>query len=580
MINRRILKIIRHPWFHLGCVLIIYGILLVPTIRRQGISWDEQTDISITRSYLEKPDGFLAGSHLDPSQTRLPMFCVAFVYLLFNTSDLIVARLISCIVGGLTLIGIYVYCKQRYDHARGILACSLLATSPFFLSFARVAFTETDVYLACILAWLLVCMSRLQDHPTIGRATIVSILLGLSISAKFLALAVIPAVGFVILERDHRNQNAGLPKAHTLTILSWIAWIFISTYAGWWVVFHLSPKTYVGSLRSAHYALVLLAWLLPLVWLTRHRQQTTSPVAMVGLISGLALLTFFVVPPEHLTNPDILRSLSTRFRGEMSYDPGYMFEAFALHTLSILFKSSLVIGAGLLLALMSMRLQWRRREIHFAVLVTLGYFAGLIVLPVAQTFYTIPLLPVLAVFASDLFFRLYSRRRAAAVGLSILAVGLLGLDMSLCYPDYNLDGYQWLGARPLAGESSISYRSVVQTPSDGVQQAFEWLNTHARAGERVLAYVAPWHIIQATAPNPIYRIENGFKGTIRSRPDYVVVHINELIWNGWGTDTPRGNVFRYPFDRTWLEANYIKVFSVPRAFGIEMASVWHIKEAH
>jgi hypothetical protein len=163
------------------------------------------------------------------------------------------------------------------------------------------------------------------------------------------------------------------------------------------------------------------------------------------------------------------------------------------------------------------------------------------------------------------------------LSLGALAVVSLGVDLALCYPDYNLNGYQWLGRRVIAGRASIGYRSIIQTPSDGVQQAFEWLNENARRGERVMAYVLPWHIVQATAPKPAYYIRNGFDGWIYSNTDYVVVHINAQVRQSWWTDVSKGDVFKPPYDAAWLEAHYEKVFSVQRRFGIEMASVWRRK---
>ena len=154
---------------------------------RQGISWDEQTDIDIARAYLTQPDGWLRGSPSDPSQTRLPMAVVAVVYTLLRTDDLLTARLVSCFVGALTIIGVFVFCKRDFDSKTGLLAGAILATSPFFLSFAKTAFTETDIYVACAFVWLLVAMSRLRESGTVGWAAVTAVVLGLALSGKFTA---------------------------------------------------------------------------------------------------------------------------------------------------------------------------------------------------------------------------------------------------------------------------------------------------------------------------------------------------------------------------------------------------------
>ena len=222
-----------------------------------------------------------------------------------------------------------------------------------------------------------------------------------------------------------------------------------------------------------------------------------------------------------------------------------------------------MVGAGLLVSLGLAAFQWGRIEVRIPLLFVVLYLGGLVILPISQTFYTVPLLPILSLLAADQFARFYTRRRAAALTLAALAVVGWGVDMVLCYPDYNLNGYQYLGARPLLGRSSIGYRSVVQTPSDGVQQAVEWLNAHAAPGDQVTAYVSPWHIVEAAAPNPAYRIESGMRKEPFARPDYVVTHINDQLWQGWGAnDSPPENVYAAPYDPAWLEANYRR--GVPR----------------
>jgi hypothetical protein len=198
-------------------------------------------------------------------------------------------------------------------------------------------------------------------------------------------------------------------------------------------------------------------------------------------------------------------------------------------------------------------------------------------LPLGQTFYTVPLLPILSLLAANQFMRLWLHRRKIAQVLAFLLIGWWGMEMIQCYPDYHLNGYQWLGERVLFGRSSIGYRSVVYTPSDGVQQAIEWLNANAEPGQVAQLYIEPWHIIRYIAPNPAYRLANGFEESLLSKPDYVVIHINELIWEGVGLDTPKGDVIRYPFDREILMQKYEKVFSVKRAFDLEMISIWQRK---
>jgi 4-amino-4-deoxy-L-arabinose transferase-like glycosyltransferase len=572
-----ITRILARPWLYFFAILAFYGILLVPTVQRQGISWDEQTDIWVARAYLKQPDGWLAGSLIDPSQTRLPAFTVALGYKLIHNTGLILARYISCLVGALTLVAVYIYCTRRYDAQRGLLAIALLATSPFFLSFARVAFTETDIYLACTLTWLIVLVDQFQERPSIFRAVLVGVMTGLSISAKFTAVVVFLPVWLAAWQSERYVQEKGLHSQKHLKMIFWLVVVFACVFAGWYLTNTLPHATYQGALRLSHYLLILAVWLLALIWSFRQRQVTSSWYMLGLFITGMAMLTFMVVPPEHLTNPAILRGLVDRFKREMTYQVGFMVEAGALHILTILFKSSLVIGIGLLVSLFLETFQWRNWKIRFPILVVWLYLGCLIILPLAQTFYTIPILPLLAIFAADQFHSLASRRRIIAMGLAVLAVLMLFLDLVLCYPDYNLNGYQWLGKSILAGRSSIGYRSVIQTPSDGVEQVMEWLNENARPGECVQAYLLSWHIVQAVAPSPAYKLENGLRGPVSANPDYVVVEINAQIRQSWWIKSSPDEVFLPPYDPNWLTFNYGKVYTVKRAFGIEMASVYRRK---
>ena len=99
------------PVFWLSLTLLLYGALLLPTVGLHGISWDEQTDTNIVRSYLLEEGGWITGSGIDASQTRIPMYFVAIIFFLGKTSSLLLARLVSCLMGALTIVAVYIYCK-------------------------------------------------------------------------------------------------------------------------------------------------------------------------------------------------------------------------------------------------------------------------------------------------------------------------------------------------------------------------------------------------------------------------------------------------------------------------------------
>ena len=126
-------KMMKAPLLALGLIIVLYVLLELPSLGRYGISWDEQTDIGIARTYVDEPGGWLQGSRVDASNTRLPMYLTAIVYAIVGNTSLLTARVVSCFFGLLTIIAVYAFCRQQFDRITGVLACVLLATSPFFL---------------------------------------------------------------------------------------------------------------------------------------------------------------------------------------------------------------------------------------------------------------------------------------------------------------------------------------------------------------------------------------------------------------------------------------------------------------
>ncbi len=575
--------VLDRPIVCLCLILVVYAALLLPTVYRQGISWDEQTDIDIARAYLE-PGGWLRGSPSDPSQTRLPMAVVAGVYKLLHTDDLLTARLISCFVGALTIIGVYVFCKREFDTKTGLLAGFILASSPFFLSFARVAFTETDIYVACAFVWLLVAMSRLRESGSLGRAAVTAVVLGLALSGKFTVIVIFPAIVFHVLFLTPRNTNppARLTTRELRHGMMLVVLMSAAILLGWLNLNSLKPEWRHEALLRLHFILAFGGWIAVLVWAWRHRHQGVAPLLLTCFMLALALGTFMVVPPDHTTNTVILSSLFGRFAHEMQWSPAFMGEAAVLHLGCVIFKSSPLLGVGLLISLITAALKWRMRsKVRLLLLIVVCYFAGLILLPLAQTFYMMPVLPILAILGADQWLALLARRRRWAWGVGVLVTLGLCVDLVMCYPDFNLNGYQWLGARFISHRTTIGYRSIVQTPSDGVQQVAQWLNEHARPGDRVAVYAYEWHILEAICADSGFRLTPGKAISVRLRPDYVIIHINHTIKQSWAAyfsgainNEHTGSVFWEPYDAAWLTAHFTKIATVLRAFGIEMASVW------
>jgi len=182
----------------LACVA-VYAALLLPTLARYGIGWDEQTDLGVARTYLSQPGGWLRGSDVDPINVRLPMAVGAVLFAVLGGPDLLAARAISALLGALTLIAVYLFGRRELDARKGILACALLATSPYFLGYARTAFSEGDIFVTCAFAWLLVCLARLRHARTLGWATATGVVLGAALASFFFDLLPVDVTALCLL---------------------------------------------------------------------------------------------------------------------------------------------------------------------------------------------------------------------------------------------------------------------------------------------------------------------------------------------------------------------------------------------
>lgn len=116
-------RVLHHPVLYLICNLVLYAGLLLPTVQRQGISWDEQIDIWVRVLIWNSQIGVWLGSTIDPSQTRLPTFSVAVGYRLFHNTGLILGRFSYTTSGVMLGVGI-----------TGLVALTFLVVPPEYLA--------------------------------------------------------------------------------------------------------------------------------------------------------------------------------------------------------------------------------------------------------------------------------------------------------------------------------------------------------------------------------------------------------------------------------------------------------------
>ena len=170
-----------------------YLALVLPTISIHGISYDEHVDLTVAASYGSQPLGWLRGSDVDSANVRLPMYLSGIAFEALGSFSITWSRLLSCVLGVLTLIAVFLYCIRYLDQTKAVIACIILATSPYFLAFSKVAMTEGDIFITCLTAWLLLCVASLQRESNIRWITATGLVLGLAMSSKASAAALVPA---------------------------------------------------------------------------------------------------------------------------------------------------------------------------------------------------------------------------------------------------------------------------------------------------------------------------------------------------------------------------------------------------
>ena len=145
-------------------------ILLTIVVTFALISWlsalsidtqlDEDVDLQIARALVEDP---LRGTRLDPSQARLPMYVTALALSIARPTDyesmLSLSRSLSIAAGSVAILLTFVLARRWFGTSTALLSAAILAASPYFLGFSRLAMTEGDAF--CPAAVLLVLLDQI-----------------------------------------------------------------------------------------------------------------------------------------------------------------------------------------------------------------------------------------------------------------------------------------------------------------------------------------------------------------------------------------------------------------------------------
>ncbi|WP_028580357.1 glycosyltransferase family 39 protein [Desulfogranum japonicum] len=568
-------------------LIAVYLAIILPTISVQGISNDEFIDHSISQTLFSSLKGWWNGSDVDPTQARLPMFLSGLFGTLFENPTVYTARFFSCIISVFTLAGIYLFGRMEFNRRTALLATGMAAVSPYFLAFSRTAMTEGDAFLACSSIWLMLTIAYWRRTPDLGRTGLLAFATGIMVSTKVIAAVWIPflCIPFIFLRpRASKDSLSSIsPLLVVLLLLCGIFFIVKGYYTcGAQHVANMNKyyDHHVLSFKIEHYKSVAVFWVAAASVILIRCKQSISLFWTLAIISTGSLLTFFVFPPTNLTNGNLLQGLYREFFSNGSgLSIMQIYSAAGLNILSLVIKSGLSVGIFILVAVLISPFCISRKPILILpVTMALVYPISLIFIGRAQTFYMMAILPQCALLAACLLDRIWNASKITGYALTFLFCGHCLYDIQLTYPNFHLNGYQWLGKRYIAGRSSIGYKGIVQIPSDGTTQVLKWAVANIPPEQNVVAYLNYRMMAHAFIQAPFYWHYGLDIPWSPENANYVLIHFNYIVDTNYTRRDPRESIFDYPFNKEQLERDFEKVYAVKRNFDIEVASIWKRKQ--
>jgi hypothetical protein len=238
-------------------LLLLFFAQCVHTAKTDSVSWDESQHLySGWLSWKHADFGFnpevpplvkmwcaipLLHRHLtEPPYTGDPFKKEGFVlgqrFLEENGIDriLIPARTMAGILSLLLAMTIFLMASEMFGEKAGLFALALFCFDPNFL--AHGGFVTTDIGASLTLLLSIFCFYRVLKRPSVGRIVVLGIAVGMTLTAKFTGIFVIPMLVLISLldlwkrRRDDDSDEKGASgRQLTLSILtaSLIGFLFI-----------------------------------------------------------------------------------------------------------------------------------------------------------------------------------------------------------------------------------------------------------------------------------------------------------------------------------------------------------------
>jgi 4-amino-4-deoxy-L-arabinose transferase-like glycosyltransferase len=523
------------------------------------ILWDEEVDLTIARGLAADPL-FGAAPTLDPSQMRLPMYVNAAAFFVSGREDLALARAISLVFGAITVLAAASLARMLMGPSVAMLAAALLAFSPYFLSYARIAMTEGDVFFACFVTLAVWGFVRYLKRPTPSRWALAAVLLAMAVGAKFFA-AFLLIVFATLASSTHAPVDVGRAprRADTQRLRRLLAaQVIVVVVTALLAMLHArlpsAAAGHVKTLAAGGWLVLSGLWLYTLLFVLSRGGLPAGRMARFVALVVFAASTLFALMPVHLLDHAIGREIVARtLRWDGRFPLALWSDHLRLYAGIVLIKLTLplgVISAGALVyAAFRERVdgRWRPCILPVVFLVVL-----LCLLPLRQSFYLMGVYPLIIIVTAAAIVgvgRACRRgRQRWAWGLLVLAAcGHLGFETWRSHPNYTSFGWRAVGESWLGAESR-GYRNLIQTPSDGVESLIRWCLTDpgVRPGDHVVSFLWEERIIERLLPTDLdfEFVPRGVGPASDSLPpqpaldeaDFVLLHINNVL--GYGDRPP------------------------------------------
>ncbi len=169
-------------------------------------------------------------------------FLVGLFYYLLGVGD-ISAILVSILCGTLTIPAVSYLAHRTFGRGAGAAAAAFATLSGSHIAFSRMALTDSSFLLFWILA--LIAGQRFLEHPSLGRAVLLGLCVGLAQLFKYSgwlagAIVVLTAVAYLLIDPAHwRTKRTyatwlwGLLAAMIAAAVYWPWYAFVESHGGY-----------------------------------------------------------------------------------------------------------------------------------------------------------------------------------------------------------------------------------------------------------------------------------------------------------------------------------------------------------